>query len=254
MRSWLVLALALSGAAHAEDQDSIDYRRHVMATMREEMAAIGQILQKKAPADDLAVHARILEITAATAKKAFEPKALGGDSKPAVWSNWADFAKRLDDLKAATADPAAPKIEAACNSCHDAYREKPKASAATPANDPIEYREHIMKTLSEQSAALGMILSIVVPEDNSTAHMDAIALSAKIALKAFEPKVAGGQSKPEVWANWADFSKRMTDFAQKTDEMARIAHEKGAEAASEKIVDALSCKSCHDVYRDQSRK
>lgn len=264
----LSCGLIASGAARADDQDAIDYRRHVMATLGEEAAAIGQILQKKAPADDLAVHARILAITAATAKKAFEPKAPGGEAKPAVWSDWADFAKRLDELTAATADlaktakdgglaAAAPKVEAAltCKSCHDTYR----SASATPAakaddKDPIAYREHLMKTLNEQSAALGMILSTVVPDDNTAAHMEALALTAKLAPKAFEPKVPGGQSKPEVWTNWPDFSKRMADFAQKTDEMARIAKEQGPEAASEKVVDALSCKSCHDVYRDQSKK
>jgi cytochrome c556 len=254
----------------AEDQDAIDYRRHIMATLSEEAAALGQILQKKAPAEDFATHAQILAITAATAKKAFEPKAPGGDAKPAVWTNWSDFAKRLDDLTAATADlaktakeggtaAAAPKVEAAltCNSCHDTYREKAKTAAAVPAakpEDAVDYREYIMKSLNEQSAALGMILSAAVPADSEGAHMEAIALSAKIALKAFEPKVQGGQSKPEIWTNWADFSKRMNDFAQKTGEMARLAKEKGPEEAAANVIDALSCKSCHDLYRDQNKK
>lgn len=266
----LLSGLIFPGTSRAEDQDAIDYRRHIMATLGEETAAIGQILQKKAPADDLATHTEILAITAATAKKAFEPTAPGGDAKPAVWSNWGDFAKRLDELSAATADlaksakeggaaAAAPKVEAAlsCKACHDTYREKANAAAAAPAakaEDAVVYREHIMKALNEQSAALGMILSTAVPEDSEAAHMEAIALSAKIALKAFEPKVQGGQSKPEIWTNWADFSKRMNDFSQKTGEMARLAKEKGPEAASANVIDALSCKSCHDTYRDQSKK
>ena len=192
----------------------------------------------------------------------------GGDARPGIWTDWNDFAKRLDDLAAATADlaktakegsaaAAAPKVETAlaCKSCHDTYREKTKdADVKADVKDPIDYREHIMKTLSEQSAALGMILSAAVPDDNTAAHMEALAASAKIALKAFEPREPGGQSKPEVWSNWPDFSKRMNDFAQKTDEMARVAKEKGPEAASEYVVGALSCKSCHDVYRDQTRK
>ena len=263
----LASTLFLSGAARAEDQDSIDYRRHIMATLGEEAAAIGQILQKKAPADDLAVHAQILAVTAATAKKAFEPKAPGGEAKPGVWANWNDFAKRLDELTAATADLAktakegglaasAPKVEAlGCRSCHDTYREKSTAAApSVKADDAVEYREHVMKSLNEQSAALGMILSTVIPEDGETAHMEAIALSARIGLKAFEPKVPGGQAKPELWTNWPDFSKRMNDFARKTDEMARLAQEKGPEAASGTIVEALSCKSCHDLYRNENKK
>ena len=99
------------------------------------------------------------------------------------------------------------------------------ASARADDKDVIEYRQHIMNTLNEQSGALGQILSTVVPGDNTTAHLQTIALASSLALKAFEPKVPGGEAKPEVWSHWPDFSKRMTDFAQKTAEMAQIARE-----------------------------
>ncbi|MEO8001185.1 MAG: hypothetical protein ABI644_04870, partial [Arenimonas sp.] len=59
--------------------------------------------------------------------------------------------------------------------------------------DLIEYRQHIMNTLNEQAAALGMIMSYAAPDDNTVAHFEAIALTAKTALKAFEPKVQGGE-------------------------------------------------------------
>jgi cytochrome c556 len=124
---------------HADDQDVIDYREHIMKTMGEQAAAISQILEKKIPADNFAVHLQILAVTAATAKKVFEPKVVGGEAKADVWAHWTDFAKRLDELTAATAalaataqnsDPAAaaPKIQAAltCKSCHDLYREEKK--------------------------------------------------------------------------------------------------------------------------------
>ena len=119
--------------------------------------------------------------------------------------------------------------------------------------DIIDYREHIMKTLNEQSAALGQILSTTVPGDNTSQHLQAIALAASLALKSFEPKVPGGEAKPDVWANWADFSKRMNEFAQKTAEMAKISKEKGNDAALQNVVDALSCKACHDVYRAEKK-
>jgi cytochrome c556 len=119
----------------------------------------------------------------------------------------------------------------------------------------IDYREHIMKTLDEQSAAVGMILSGTIPGDSLAAHLQAIALSAQIALKAFEPKVVGGEARPEVWGNWADFSKRMNEFAKTTLEAAAQAKEKGPDDAAlpAKIVDALSCKSCHDDYRKEKK-
>jgi cytochrome c556 len=135
----LAAVLLLPAAARADDQDTIDYRRHIMKTMGEQAAAIGQILQQKAPPDNFAIHVQILAITAATAQKAFAPKVLGGEAKPDVWTNWADFSKRLDVLTAATADLAktaaaggvaatAPKIQAAmtCKSCHEIYHEPKK--------------------------------------------------------------------------------------------------------------------------------
>lgn len=127
------------------------------------------------------------------------------------------------------------------------------ASGHPGDKDIIEYRQHIMKTLNEQSAALGQILSATVPDNNTEAHIQAIALAASLALKAFEPKVQGGEAKPEVWSQWPDFSKRMTDFAQKTAEMAKVGREKGNDAALANVVDALSCKGCHDVYRAEKK-
>jgi cytochrome c556 len=126
-------------------------------------------------------------------------------------------------------------------------------SAAADNNDVIDYRQHIMNTLNEQAGALGEILSGAIPDDNVIAHLDALALTASTALKAFEPKVPGGQAKPEVWSNWADFSKRMNDFAQQTAAMAKLAHDQGKEAGLAKVMDALSCKKCHDTYRREKQ-
>ena len=119
--------------------------------------------------------------------------------------------------------------------------------------DVVDYREHVMNTLNEQSAALGQILSGAISDKNAQAHLEAIALTATTALKAFEPKVPGGEAKAEVWRNWADFSKRMNEFARLTREAAKVSNEKGFSAAGPTIVDALSCKSCHDVYREEEK-
>jgi len=139
--------------------------------------------------------------------------------------------------------------------CVVALAVSPILTAASAADkDVIDYREHIMNTLNEQAGALGEILSNAIPDDNVIAHLDAIALTASTALKAFEPKVPGGEAKPEVWQNWADFSKRMNEFAQKTAEMAKTAHQQGKDAALSEVLDALSCKSCHDTYRKEKKK
>ncbi len=120
---------------------------------------------------------------------------------------------------------------------------------AADDQDVIDYRQRIMRTLDAQVAALGQILSGATPDDQVVSHLEVIALAAAQAAKSFEPKVAGGESKPEVWTNWTDFSAKMKDFEDKTADAARTAREQGKDAALTDILAALSCKQCHDPYR-----
>lgn len=129
----------------------------------------------------------------------------------------------------------------------------PTASMADD-QDVIDYRRHIMETLKAQTAALGMIMSGAIPDDNVIAHIDILAATAATALKSFEPKVEGGDAKAEVWAQWDDFSARMNDFAAKTAAMSKTAHEKGKDEALLQVMDALTCKQCHDTYRVKKPK
>lgn len=124
-------------------------------------------------------------------------------------------------------------------------------AALADDKDVIDYRQHIMKSLDAQTAAIGMTVSTQVPDTNLVAHTEAIALIAKTALKSFEAKVPGGESKPEVWAKWDDFAKRMNEFAQKSEAMAKAAKTGGTPVVMEMMVDALTCKGCHDVYREK---
>jgi cytochrome c556 len=77
----LLALTCLTAAAVADDQDAIDYRKHVMSTLGEQVAAIDLIVAKKAPADAFAVHVKTIAIAAGQAKLAFEPKVAGGNSK-----------------------------------------------------------------------------------------------------------------------------------------------------------------------------
>ncbi len=120
--------------------------------------------------------------------------------------------------------------------------------------DVITYRELIMKQLDAEAAALGLMVSGQIPSDNLTLQAKAAAASAKSALKAFEPKVPGGEAKPEVWANWADFAKRMQGLAQGAEEMAKASEGNNLQAVSGLIVTALPCKECHDTYRNKKKK
>jgi len=120
---------------------------------------------------------------------------------------------------------------------------------AAEAKDTIEYRQHLMKAVDAQTAALGMILSGAIPEDNLVSHLETIALIASAMPESFEPKVEGGESSPDVWAKWPDFSQRLSTFAENTAKVAKIAREQGKDAIMSEIAVALSCKSCHDAYR-----
>jgi cytochrome c556 len=114
--------------------------------------------------------------------------------------------------------------------------------------DVIDYRTHVMKTLGEQMGAIGMILENKAPPDNLGLHLKTLAVAATQAKKAFEPKVPGGNAKPEVWANWPDFSKRLDELVAATaDAASGGAHESVASVGAR--LKSVKCKSCHDTYR-----
>jgi cytochrome c556 len=123
----------------------------------------------------------------------------------------------------------------------------------TDDKDVVDYRQHIMKSLEHQTAVLGQILSGAGPAENTLAHMETLALTASVALKSFEAKVPGGAAKPEVWKDWADFSKRMKEFAEMCAVLAIVGGEQGVDQAAMLVIEALPCKGCHDVYRDEKK-
>jgi cytochrome c556 len=260
-----LLALA-SSMAHADDGDVIDYRKHIMDTLDEHAQALMMIADHKGPAANFNLHTKALALASSQAVKAFEPEVQGGDSKADVWKAWKDFSAKMDQLvtnlveldKTAQAGgmaAATPKIKSflSCQGCHEAYLTKPLSSGKSQndAADAVQYRRHVMSSLDAQASALGQILSMDIPDANLASHLQVIAVTAAGALKAFEPKVPGGEAKPDVWSNWADFSQKMNDFAQKTAAAAKVAQGKGNNAALAGVMDALTCKGCHDTYREK---
>lgn len=125
------------------------------------------------------------------------------------------------------------------------------ATSHAEDQDVIDYRQHIMKAMDAQTAAVGKILSFAIPEDQLPSHLETIAVMAGSALKSYEEEVHGGESLPAIWENWDDFSTKMKDFETKMIAVAEKAREGGREAIMGDIVLALSCKSCHDLYREK---
>jgi cytochrome c556 len=262
---FVVLASVVAPVVYADNAEVIDYRRHVMRTLGEQAQALAMVVQKQAPAENFGHHVAALAAASTQALEAFEPKAPGGNAKPDVWDHWKDFSDRMNQLVAnlsqldkttRTAGMAAavPKVKEllTCNSCHDAYTTalEPQTAKAQPAN-AIRYRQHTMHSIDAQSAALGQILAGEVADANLSSHLEVLALTATSALKAFEPRVPGGEARDAVWNNWHEFAERMKTFEQKTTQAARIARESGNDAALPAVVDALNCKGCHDTYREK---
>jgi cytochrome c556 len=125
----------------------------------------------------------------------------------------------------------------------------PASVHAADPTDVIEYRKHVMKSFGSQAAALNAVLQGKAPAENLVSHTETLALLATTALIAFEPNVEGGDAKPEVWAKWEDFSKKMNEFAANTADLANVAKAGGIPAVQAKMQTAMTCKGCHDTYR-----
>ncbi|MGE4062862.1 MAG: cytochrome c [Rhodospirillaceae bacterium] len=124
------------------------------------------------------------------------------------------------------------------------------ARAAEPRNDEaVAYRRHVMRTMSEQAAALALVLQQKAPAENAAVHARVIALGAQTAVKAFEEKVPGGEARPEIWRRWDDFSKRLTALSEGANDLASIAEREGLPAMQARVMNVLgACKACHDTY------
>lgn len=110
-------------------------------------------------------------------------------------------------------------------------------------------RQQIMLKLDKDAEELGMIVAGLAPKDKLAATARAVATSARESEESFWLHAAGGRSKPEVWSNWDDYSRRMREFVEKSDAMARKAEAGDMVGVTEALSDALPCKACHDVYR-----
>ncbi len=89
--------------------------------------------------------------------------------------------------------------------------------------DVIDYRQHIMKTLGEQAQSLNMLIQGKGPAENAALHVQIMAVTAATVEAAFKEKVAGGESKADVWGKWDDFSKRAKELSANMADLAKTA-------------------------------
>ncbi len=127
----------------------------------------------------------------------------------------------------------------------------PLSTVHGQADDPVLARQQIMQQLDEEADALGSIAARVTPPAKLAEHAHNVARLARESYESFKPNVPGGAAKPEIWANWADYSKHMEAFIANADKMAATADAGDLNGVTEQLVDALPCKQCHDVYRQK---
>jgi cytochrome c556 len=133
-----------------------------------------------------------------------------------------------------------------------ARAETPQAAAApsgAEAEGIIFERQQIMLQLDKDSETLGDIMAGTEPPAKLAETTRAIAQGAKDSLAAFQAKVPGGRSKPEVWSQYDDFMKRMQAFADNSAKMAERGQAGDLNGVTALAIDAMPCKQCHDVYR-----
>ena len=117
------------------------------------------------------------------------------------------------------------------------------------AEEVILDRQLAMQQLEEHADLLGGVLAGIEPPEMLAQYTRQVADDAVAARAAFQAQVPGGATKPEAWANWEDFSRRMDEMVTRTEAMA-VAGETGSVGLiNEMVVDALPCGACHQLYR-----
>lgn len=131
----------------------------------------------------------------------------------------------------------------------------PRADAAEGAMSKAEAdgiifeRQNLMLQFDKDAELLGEIAAGLKPKDKLAEVTASIAETAAASKAAFEPRVPGGRAKPEVWSNWADYSRRLDDLEKNTKQLAEFGAKGDLTSVTNMLGGALQCKECHDVYR-----
>ncbi|MCW1427797.1 cytochrome c [Novosphingobium sp. JCM 18896] len=117
------------------------------------------------------------------------------------------------------------------------------------ADGIIFERQNLMLQFDKDAELLGEIAAGLKPKDKLAEVTASIAETAAASKGAFEPRVPGGRAKPEVWSNWADYSRRLDDLEKNTKQLAEFGAKGDLTSVTNMLGGALQCKECHDVYR-----
>lgn len=127
--------------------------------------------------------------------------------------------------------------------------------AQAEKNPAIEYRESLMNLIGHNFGPMSAMMKGDIPWD--AARMagwgkDLKALSTLNAMRGFPPGSEGGDAKPAIWSNMADFEKRMQDMQREIDKLGDAAVTGDKAVIGEQMSAAgKTCKGCHDEYKEQ---
>ncbi len=111
-------------------------------------------------------------------------------------------------------------------------------------------RQQIMLAIDADTKTLGGIVAGTVPASQLPKVTKSISENAEASVYAFEAKVPGGRSKPEVWSNHEAFLEDMQRFSRNAQTMAEAGENGDVNSVVNLMIDALPCKQCHDRYRE----
>ncbi len=150
-------------------------------------------------------------------------------------------ASSVISLSAQTAPPAAP------------------SAAPTPAaRQTIEARKAAFTLVGRNFRPIGEVLkgNVKYEDIDVTKHIARIAFLSNLLQEEFPDSTNLGEpetkAKPDVWANRADFDKRLHDFQLHAVALAEVnARDKGLTDSVKTAVTTLGqdCKGCHDTYK-----
>lgn len=127
--------------------------------------------------------------------------------------------------------------------------------AQVKPEDAIQYRKAQYTVLLWNWVPMSGMVRGRVPFDQADFARRA-ALAASVAPQLLEgfPQGSGSgaptEAKPEIWANYSDFSAKMDAFVKESAKLAEVA--KGSDETATKAQFAKTsetCKACHDLYK-----
>ena len=126
------------------------------------------------------------------------------------------------------------------------------AAAAVAAGNPVEQRQALMKEVGKSMKDAAGYATGKTPWDagNAKAVMAVISKNAK-SLKGLYPAGSDKDPKtealPAIWANKADFEKKLADMGNAADAAGKATDQASFQTAFKSV--GATCAACHNTYR-----